>query len=195
MMSSKSTQELVRAVSPRYVTATSAEKMRILDEFVATTGYHRTYALTLLNHPPHPRLAPVARVRRRIYTPTVQRALVSLWQVAGCICAKRLVPFLPDLIAAMEGHHELTLDADTRRLLLTLSAATAHRLLAAARRTHPPARSLTKPGTLLRQQIPIRTFADWDHVRPGFCEVDLVAHGGESDAGEFVHTLTDVATG
>lgn len=77
-MSSKSKQELVRTVSPRYVTAPGAEKMRILDEFVATTDYHRKYALTLLNHPPRPRRVPVARLRRRIYIPAVQRALVSL---------------------------------------------------------------------------------------------------------------------
>jgi len=164
MMSSKSKRELVRTVSPRYVTATGTEKARILDEFVATTGYHRKYALTLLNHPPRQRRTPVNRSRQRIYTPAVERALVTLWQVAGCLCAKRLVPFLPDLIEAMEGG-ELALDPDTRDLLLTLSVATADRLLAPARRAHPAARSLTKPGTLLRQRIPIRTFADWDDLR------------------------------
>lgn len=197
MMSSKSKQELVRTISPRYVTAAGAEKARILDEFVATTGYHRKYALALLNHPPRLRLLPITRPRQRTYPPAVGRALISLWQVAGCICAKRLVPFLPDLIEAMERSGELTLAPDTRALLLTVSVATADRLLAPARRTHPPARSLTKAGTLLRQRIPIRTFADWEDVRPGFCEVDLVAHGGESGAGEFIHTLTltDVATG
>lgn len=197
MMSSKSKQELVRTVSPRYVTATGKEKARILDEFVVTTGYHRKYALALLNHPPPPRRTPVTRPRQRTYTPVVGRALVSLWQVAGCICAKRLVPFLPDLIAAMERGDELILAPDTRALLLTLSVTTADRLLADVRRLHLPARSLTKAGTLLRQHIPIRTFADWDDVRPGFCEVDLVAHSGESGAGEFVHTLTltDVVTG
>lgn len=197
MMSSTSKRELVRTVSPRYVTATGAEKARILDEFVATTGYHRKYALTLLNHPPPPRRSPVTRPRPRTYTPAVQRVLVSLWQVAGCICAKRLVPFLPDLITAMEAHDELALDPNIRRLLLTLSVATADRLLAEARHRHPPARSTTTPGTLLRHQIPIRTFADWHDLRPGLCEVDLVAHSGESGAGEFLHTLTltDVATG
>jgi len=197
MMSTKSKRELVRTVSPRYVTAIGAEKARILQEFVAITGYHRKYALALLNHPPLPRCRPITRSRAKTYTPAVGRALVSLWQVAGCICAKRLVPFLPDLVAAMECHNELVLESETRHLLLTLSIATADRLLAEVRRVHPPARSLTKGGTVLRQHIPIRTFADWEHVRPGFCEVDLVAHSGESGAGEFVHTLTltDVVTG
>lgn len=197
MMSMQSTRELLTVVSPRYVTATDAEKRRILNEFVATTGYHRKYALALLNHPPRSRSRPVRRPREKTYTPAVQRALVRLWEIADRICSKRLVPGLPDLLDALERHDELTLDAPTRALLLSLSPATADRLLAPTRRALlPRGRTTTKPGSLLKHQIPIRTFADWDDDRPGFLEIDLVSHGGESASGEYLHSLvlTDIAT-
>ncbi|MCA1725078.1 MAG: transposase, partial [Thermomicrobia bacterium] len=162
MMSMTSKRELVAVVSPRYVTATGAEKPRILAEFVATTGYHRKYALTLLNHPPRPRSRPVRRPREKTYTPAVQRALVRLWEIADRICSKRLVPGLPDVLDTLERHGELILDPPTRALLLTLSPATADRLLAPIRRAAlPRGRTTTKPGSLLKHQIPIRTSADW----------------------------------
>ncbi len=95
MMSMKSKRELLTIVSPRYVTATGAEKQRILDEFIATTGYHRKYALTLLNHPPPPRTRPIRRPRAACYPIAVQRELVQLWEIAGRIGSKRLVPACP----------------------------------------------------------------------------------------------------
>lgn len=197
MMSMTSKRELLTTVSPRYVLATGTDKARILAEFVATTGYHRKYALTLLNHPPLPRSRAICRPRAKTYTPTVQRVLVRLWEIADRICSKRLVPGLPDLVDALERHDELTLDPPTRALLLALSPATADRLLAPTRRAAlPRGRTTTKPGSLLKQQIPIRTFADWDDARPGFLEIDLVGHGGESASGEYLHSLvlTDIAT-
>jgi hypothetical protein len=197
MMSTKSKRELVTTLSPRYVTATGADKRRILDEFVATTGFHRKYAITLLRHPPAPRRQPITRPRATTYTPLVQRALVRLWEIAGRICTKRFVPGLPALIDALERHGELNIDADTHRLLLTISPATADRLLAPIRRAAlPRGRTTTKPGSLLKHHIPIRTFADWDDARPGFLEIDLVGHGGESTAGDYLHSLvlTDIAT-
>jgi len=202
MMSMTSKRELLTAVSPRYVTATGAEKQRILAAFVAATGYHRKDALTLLNHPPRSRSRPVTRPRAKTYTPAVQRALVRLWEITDRICSKRLVPGVPDLLDALERHDELTLDAPTRALLLSLSPATADRLLAPTRRAAlPRGRTTTKPGLLLKHQIPIRTFADWDDDRPGFLAIDLVGHGGESASGDgcplgSMHALvlTDIRT-
>lgn len=196
-MSTTSKRELLTTISPRYVTATGVDKRRILDEFVAITGFHRKYAITLLRHPPAPRRTPITRPRTATYPPAVQRALVQLWEIAGRICSKRLVPGLPTLIDALERHGELTLDANTRALLCALSPATADRLLAPARRAAlPRGRTITKPGSLLKHQIPIRTFADWDDATPGFLEIDLVGHGGESTSGEYLHSLvlTDIAT-
>lgn len=197
-MSMQSKRELLLSVWARYRSADRPRKQQILDEFVAATGYHRKYALLLLNHPPPLQKTPKKRPRKRKYGPEVQRALLMLWRTADRLCGKRLVPFLGELIAALERHGEIALDAATKALLLDISPATADRLLRKAKE-QPLRRGLatTKPGTLLRSQIPVRTFADWDDARPGFMEADLVAHCGESTHGEYLHTLvlTDVSTG
>src|SRR5262249_13063249 len=112
--------------------------------------------------------------------------------------AKRLVPFLPELLPTLERHGHLTLTDELRTQLLTLSPATADRLLRSVRNPdQPQGISTTKPGTLLKHHIPIRTFADWNEAQPGFMEADLVAHCGGSTEGAFLHTLvlTDIATG
>jgi hypothetical protein len=196
MMSLVSKQEVVTVVSQRYRQATRSEKSRILDEVVAMTGYDRKYAIAVLNHPPQPRVTR-PRFKARRYTPQVKDELVKLWRMADGICAKRLVPALPSLVAALERHGGLSLDAATKTLLLSLSPATADRLLhQERRRLKPHGVSTTKPGTLLKTQIPIRTWADWDDARPGFVEIDLVAHCDDSLGGEFLYSLnvTDVAT-
>jgi len=198
MMSLASRRELLAVTAPRYRAAHRQERSRILEEFVASPGYHRKYALTLLNHPMSKAPARQHRQRVRRYLLAVQRALITCWHIANGICSKRLIPYLPELVAVLERQGELRLEAETKRLLLALSPATADRLLRVERqRTKPHGLGTTKPGTLLKASIPIRTFADWDDVRPGFVEVDLVAHCGESTHGEYVHslTLTDVATG
>ena len=135
---------------PRYTLGNRTAKRQILDEFVAATGYHRKYAIQLLNHPPK-RRARERRPRRAKYGGRVRAALEKVWRVANCICGKRLVPVLPQYVEALERHGELDLDAETRRLLLTLSAATADRLLKRARaETKPHGLTTTKPGTLLK---------------------------------------------
>jgi hypothetical protein len=198
MMSQRSRRELLAVVAPRYRAAHGSDRKRILDEFVESSGYHRKYALHLLNHPPK---APAARKKRQrvsSYTPAVQRALITCWRATNGICSKRLVPYLPELVAVLEQHGELQLDAQTKMQLLTLSPATADRLLRAERQhDRPHGLGTTKPGTVLKHQIPIRTFADWDDAVPGFVEVDLVAHCAESTHGEYLHslTVTDIVTG
>ena len=190
-------RELLEAIRPRYLQASKAEKGRILDEFVATTGYHRKYAIRLLRHGP-PRRPAGRRRGRRTYTPAVVHALTQVWEVCDGICSRRLHPFLPEIVEVLERHQELVLAPQTKALLLRMSRATMDRLLKPARERRPQrGLSTTKPGTLLKKAIPVRTFADWDDVRPGFLEVDLVAHCGDSTNGEYTHTLdtVDVATG
>jgi hypothetical protein len=119
-------------------------------------------------------------------------------RIAFCICAKRLIPFLPELVPALERHGHLDVSAEVRAQLLSLSRATADRILSSIRRD-PALRgiSTTRPGKLLKHQVPVRTFNDWDDAQPGFFEVDLAAHCGGNAEGAYLSTLvlTDVATG
>jgi hypothetical protein len=186
----------------RYRQASKKQKGHLLDELVALTGYNRWYAVGLLRGQsrPRPRAAASrpARHRRRTYDAAVAAALQSIWMIMDCICGKRLVAVLPEIVAILERHGELELAADTRAKLLTISAASIDRLLAPERRRLTlKGRKGTKPGTLLRQQIPIRTFAEWDQGRPGFVEIDLVGHDGGVAEGDYCQTLdvTDVASG
>jgi hypothetical protein len=200
-MSLQSRRELLAGASKRYVKADGSQRTRILDEFVAPTGYERNYAIHLLNHPPVlPSAKRGRRPRSKTYGSQVQHALEKLWCVAGGICGKRLAPFLPDLIESLERHGEIALSAQVREKLLNVSAATCDRLLAKARAEHPGRGLCTtrpSPHLLLRSQIPVRTFSDWDETRPGFMEVDLVAHCGDTTRGSYLFTLctVDVAYG
>ena len=117
------------------------------------------------------------RQRRRRYDAAVVAALRQVWVIMDCICGKRLAAVLPEMIAVLERHDELQLAAATRQKLCAISAASIDRLLAPERRRlNVRGRSGTKPGTLLKHQIPIRTFTEWDQTQPGFVEIDLVGH-------------------
>jgi hypothetical protein len=186
---------LLQQIASAYHHASRSQKQPILEEFVTATGYARKYALWLLNHAEEVFEPPTA-LRRR-YGPEVEEALVLAWKTLNRICTKRLIPFLPDMLETLEQEGHVQLSREHRDLLLSMSAATADRLLQAHRYTHPHGFSATKPGPMLKQQIPIRTFAQWDEAKPGFLEVDLVAHcGGRLQGGcLYTMTLTDVATG
>jgi hypothetical protein len=188
----------------RYRRASKKQKGQMLDEFVALTGYHRWYAVGLLRgHGARPeerreRVARRPRQRLRIYDAAVLAVLQRVWVIMDCICGKRLAAVMPETIAVLERHGELQLEALTRQKLSAISAASIDRLLAAQRRRlNVRGRSGTKPGTLLKHQIPVRTFAEWDQTQPGFVEIDLVGHDGGFAHGDFCQTLdvTDVASG
>ena len=189
-------RELLEAIRTRYRQGSKAEKTHILDEFVHNTGYHRKYAIRLLNQ----RVMRKHRKkvgRRKVYQGEVVIALIKIWAICDQICSKRLHPFLPEIVEVLERQGELVLSPETKQSLLKMSRATIDRCLRPER--HRPRRGLstTKPGTLLKQAIPIRTFTEWDDARPGFVEIDLVAHCGDSTHGEYINTLTavDVTTG
>jgi hypothetical protein len=194
----RSIREYLAAQRERYQRASRETRRTLLDEIVAVTGYHRKAVIRHLgqSRSPHPGARPVGRPRR--YGPAVAAAATVLWEAAGQIGAKRLQPFVPELLDRLTAWGELRLPPATAALLQRASTSTLERLLAAARRTRPRrGLSTTRPGSWLRSQIPIRTFAEWTDVEPGFLEVDLVAHCGSSGAGFFLHTLcaVDVATG
>ena len=196
MMSQRSKRELLEAIQPRYLKARRSEKKTILDEFVAATGYHRKYAIRLLKHG-RPRHSSKKHGLPKVYHGGVVAALERIWEICGRICSKRLHPFLPEMVKVLERCGELQLPVETKVLLLQMSSATMDRCLRPVRFDHPHGLSTTKPGTLLKKAIPVRTYASWDEDRPGFLEIDLVAHCGETAEGQFVNTLTcvDVSTG
>ena len=195
-LSYRSKRELLLQIAPRYREASLALKTVILDEFVAATGYARKYAIRLLSHPVAPKLK-IERPRPARYGLEVQQALHLAWTAANHICAKRLIPFLPTLVDSLERHGHLQLSEECRRQLLSMSPATADRILQPYRRQERHGISTTRSGTLLKKQIPIRTFNDWNETTPGFMEADLVAHCGSQAEGSYLFTLTltDIATG
>jgi hypothetical protein len=182
-------------MAKRYASGSKKVKGQVLDELCALTGWTRRHARRALTQPAvprRPRKTPVT------YDDHVLEPLRRIWAVLGGPCGKRLVPFMAEAIAALERHGELELDPAVRAKLLRISPATVDRMLAGERhRTRLKGRSGTKPGSMLKNQIPIRTFADWDDAQPGFCEIDLVGHDGGVVAGEYCQTLmlTDVASG
>lgn len=194
-MTRTSVAELVEVVRPRYGKANRSQKSQILDEFVAVTGFHRKAAIRRLQG--GRRRSRKRRGRPPVYTPEVVAALRAVWEVCGGICSKRLAPFLPEAVALLRREGKIVVPTDVSERLIRMSPATIDRLLAKHRHRKGRGRCTTKPGTLLRSQVAVRTFADWTDTRPGFLEIDLVAHCGETTAGEYVHTLSavDVATG
>jgi hypothetical protein len=197
MMSQRSKRELLEEIRPRYLKAKKSEKKIMLDELVATTRYHRKYATRLLKHG-FPRRNRKKHGLPKVYHGEVVVALEQIWEVCGRICSKRLQPFLPEMVKVLERCGELRLPEPTKMLLLQMSRSTIDRCLGPARFKHPSrGLSTTKPGSLLKKAIPIRTFTPWDEDQPGFLEIDLVAHCGGTIQGQYLFTLTcvDLSTG
>src|SRR3990172_5712552 len=206
----KERQSVTAVVAARYRRTGKKDKKTILNEFTQVTGYNRSYAGFLLRAwGKRVRInnklvlvgdgrKKIKRDRPRVYDDNVLCALKKIWMIMDCICGKRLAPVLGELIATLEQHGEIELDEETKEKLLTISAATIDRLLGKERkRMSLRRRSRTKPGTLLKHQIPIKTFSQWDEQRPGFVEIDLVGHEGGNTSGDYIQTLdvTDVCTG
>ena len=205
---------LTDQVARRYRSAARKDKTVILGEFVEATGYTRKYAIHLLNSWGRTRVVRIdgqtvklvvgrprrakRRARPRRYDQEVLKALRQIWYVFDFMCGKRLVVVLRTMLPVLDSFGEIPLSDEVRAKLLSISAATIDRLLQPERaRLQLKGRTHTKPGSLLKHQIPIRTFADWNEQEPGFFEIDLVGHDGGDASGEFCHTLTltDVDTG
>lgn len=190
-------KELTMALRERYRSSAFGDRIKILDEFVALTGYHRKHAIRVLGE--EPAAAKKKPVRNRIYDEATQQALMLLWEAADRVCGKRLKALIPALVDAMERHGHLDLDPVIRAKIMQVSAATIDRKLAAARLHIDGQRKRRKGvGAAIRRSVPVRTFADWRDPPPGFFEIDMVEHcGGPKTDGDFVHTLTltDIASG
>ena len=190
-------REVTAAVAERYRQAGRIEKGRILDELCAVTGWHRKHAVRVLaaGCPTSPH---GPRRRKPTYGAAVKDALVALWEASDRICGKRLKVMIPTLLPSLERHGRLKFGPAERGQVLAISAATIDRLLVETKIAAAGGKR-RRVGfySAVRREVPIRTFNDWNDPVPGFCEVDMVAHGGTSVAGSFIQTLTmvDVATG
>jgi len=189
---------ITEAAATRYQLASKRGKSRILDELCANTGWHRNHARKALAAALQPKIVTPRSPRPVTYGDDVIEALTVCWTVLGMPAGKRLAPMLGELAAVLRHFGELTLDADTAVLLASMSAATIDRRLADERAKHKiRGRVGTKPGSLLKSQIPVRTWAEWDDAVPGFVEIDTVFHDGGNRGGghAFTLTVTDIATG
>ena len=192
-MTRASLREYAAVQRERYRHATRAEKRQLLNEVVAVTGIHRKAAIRLLRRAPRPRATPGPGGRPRAYGPDVATAAEVLWQASGRIGAHRLHPFVPERLDRLLRCGELTLPPAVDKLVRPASRPTLARLLGPAR-AHYPRRGapITRPGSALKHEIPIRTFSEWNEAQPGFLEVDLVAHCGSSTEGFYLCTLCAV---
>ena len=179
-------RQVTKSVRDRYIRASRKAKGRILDEFVQTTEYNRSYAARVLRNGVHTRRlasprSPSARRsgrgRKRVYGDAVLAPLTQTWETLGFPCGKLLAASLPLVVDALERHGELRCRPKIREQLRGISAATIDRPLAPERaRRQLKGRSGTKPGSVMKSQIPIHISTDWSDARPGFVEIDLVAH-------------------
>ncbi len=189
---------VTKKLAVEYGRGSKARKGHILDQVCELNRWHRSHARKALKQALVLRPVKQRPMKQPLYGEPVITALRFLWAVQRTPCGRLLVAALPDLVPRLRGFKELTIDDATAALLLKISPATIDRRLAADRaKLILRGRSHTKPGSLLKDSIPMRTWAQWDEAVPGFVEIDLVGHEGGNSAGDFCFTLdiTDIATG
>jgi hypothetical protein len=192
-MSGKSRWDYLKAIYLRYKKVSKPFRARILDEFCQVCHYNRKYAIRLLNGPAPQKPKTVGRKGRRLtYGAKVIASLAAIWEAAGYPCSVRLKALLP--LWLPWAIKRMALTAQVQKQLLLISPPTIDRRLKGKRgQLKKRLYGRTKPGTLLKHHIPIKTDS-WDVKSPGFTEIDLVSHSGNSASGEFLHSLnvTDI---
>ncbi|MBI2829940.1 MAG: transposase [Chloroflexi bacterium] len=196
-MTRRSVLEYVQAVQDRYSRGSKLEKGRILNEFIQVTGMHRKAAIRLLNRGTQSGTLK-RRGRKRKYSREVVVALAGIWEASDRLCSARLKPFLPEMVRVLRRQGEQRISSSLEKELCSMSESTIDRFLRPYRKLGGRKRfSTTRPGSLLKSSIPIRTFADWQENKPGFMELDTVAHCGDNTEGFYLYTLSavDIETG
>jgi hypothetical protein len=214
----KTRKKLTGIQSKRYQKARKKAKTKILDEFIAGTGYNRKYALHLLANwgktkqltidgkavkltAKKPKKAKANKGGRpKKYGDDVIAVVCKIWEFFDYQCGKLLAPLIKLMIDFLVAEPEFGINnnLEIRKKLLEISASTIDRRLKSERKKlEIRGKSLTKPGKLLKNQIPVRTYFTWDERKPGFFELDTVSHCGANSSGEFCSTLTltDVCAG
>lgn len=198
-------RDITKAQLDQWGKATKAEKSAILDAICRTTGWHRDHARKAIRQAlaERERGGPVPRKQREpvyVYGPEVVELLTRCWAALDGPTGKRLHPALPALVANMRAHGRLEgIDEKVISQLLTMSPATIDRRLADARVGLVARKPIshTRPGSMLKTSIPMKTWREWNEAEPGFIQIDLVGHEGGDNNGAFFYTLdaTDIATG
>lgn len=196
-MSLTSRKELIKKAKGRYLQAERSEKTIILDELFENTGLNRNYLVQMLSAKTDlDYVNPINQRRRETYDANVIHYLKKIWTIFDYPCGQRLAPMLPEYTSVLEKFKELIIPVSVKEKLLKIKSATIDRRLVKFRMfRHKKVFSTTKPGTLLKKNIPIKT-SSWDEARLGYGELDTVAHCGGSAAGEFIVSLTytDIAS-
>lgn len=196
-MAQQSKRAYLRSIYHRYQRAGRKAKAAILEEFTTVCEYNRKYAIWLLNRPlpPEGRCVRRVAVRPPTYSDTLIRMLAAIWEASGYLCGQRLKAALPHWLPWVRRHFRLT--AALEQHLLAISPRQMDRRLHPYKqRSKRRLYGTTRPGSLLKHMIPIKT-DHWDVTKPGYLEIDLVSHSGASASGDFIYTLdgVDIQTG
>ena len=197
-MSLSTKKELVKKVKERYLKVNKETKTKILNELCENTELNRNYLIQILSAKIDlDYINPINRKRREKYDGYVIAKLKEIWEIFDYPRGQNLVPMLPEYIEVLEKFKEINFSSEIKERLLTISSSTADRRSRRSKRIKKKkVFSTTKPGSMLKKQIPIKT-SSWDEKRAGYGELDLVAHCGNSASGEFINSLTfvDISTG
>lgn len=187
----------VKKMRETYKRASWKEKKEMLGHLEKEHGYNRQYASRLLLGKEERKEGEARRGRKAVYA-GLRGTVKQLWQLYDYICSKRLAPVMREAVRKLEAFGEMKLDKETKEKLLGMSARTMDRLLARDRKALAlRSKARTRPGTLLKHQVPVKTHREWKDTEPGFVQVDCVGHDGGNAGGDFNQTVdvTDVATG
>jgi len=196
MMSKMSKREYLRELKKKYCRSSKKHKTQLLDNFCEFAGYHRKAALRLVNNPlPRKKTRPIPRKKK--YDLETVEALKKLWFASGEICAERFHPFIRSLLKCLIDQNQIEVTDETKKQLHKISLGKTKAIISKTkRRSFIKIGALTKPGSILKNQIALR-FGPWEQKEPGFFEADTVAHCGGDISGEFVYSLDiiDIASG